>query len=56
MTQFRVYRPANWASLDYIVDAKLTELAVETARSGIWTVPTLDFIASRSWRTCRSCS
>ena len=42
VTQFRVYRPATWASLDYIVDAKLTELAVETARSGIWTVPTLE--------------
>lgn len=42
VTQFRVYRPQNWASLDYIDDAKLTALAVETARSGIWTVPTLE--------------
>ncbi len=42
ITQFRVYRPQNWASLDFIDDAKLTALAVETARSGTWSVPTLE--------------
>ncbi|HEU4829319.1 MAG TPA: amidohydrolase family protein [Gemmatimonadales bacterium] len=42
ITQFRLYRPQNWASLDYIDDAKLTALAVETARAGIWSVPTLE--------------
>lgn len=42
ITQFRVYRPANWASLAYIDDARLTALAVETARSGTWSVPTLE--------------
>ena len=42
LTQFGVYRPDNWKSLDYIDDAKLTALARETARAGIWTVPTLE--------------
>ena len=42
ITQFRLYRPQNWASLGYIDDAKLTALAVETARAGTWSVPTLE--------------
>jgi imidazolonepropionase-like amidohydrolase len=42
LTQFGVYRTENWKSLDYIDDAKLTALARETARAGIWTVPTLE--------------
>lgn len=42
ITQFRLYRPQNWASLDFMDDAKLTALAVETARSGTWSVPTLE--------------
>ena len=42
VTQFRVYRPANWTSLAYIDDAKLTALAEETARSRVWVVPTLE--------------
>ena len=42
LTQFGVYKPANWASLDWIDRAKLKQLAVETARGGIWTVPTLE--------------
>lgn len=42
LTQFRVYRPASWASLDYIDDAKLTAIAEETARTRTWVVPTLE--------------
>jgi imidazolonepropionase-like amidohydrolase len=42
VTQFGVYRPENWASLDYIDDAKLSALAEATARGGTWTVPTLE--------------
>jgi len=41
VTQYGVYKPANWASLDYIDDQKLTALAVATARAGVWTGPTL---------------
>jgi imidazolonepropionase-like amidohydrolase len=41
LTQGGVYRNANWASIDFIDDAKLTELAQLTAKSGIWTGPTL---------------
>ena len=42
LTQGGVYRADRWKSLDYIDDAKLTELARTTARAGIWTVPTLE--------------
>ena len=41
LTQFGVYNPQNWESIDYIDDAKLTALAEATARAGIWSVPTL---------------
>jgi len=42
VTQYGVYRPANWVSLDHIDDKKLTELAVATARAGVWSGPTLE--------------
>jgi imidazolonepropionase-like amidohydrolase len=42
VTQYGVYQPENWASLQYIDDAKLDSLAVLTARSGVWSVPTLE--------------
>jgi imidazolonepropionase-like amidohydrolase len=42
LTQYGVYTPANWASLDYIDRAKLRALAQETARAGVWTTPTLE--------------
>ena len=42
LTQFGVYRQQNWASIDYIDDRKLTELAEATARSGVWSGPTLE--------------
>lgn len=42
LTQFGVYRPANWASIDHIDDRKLTELAQATARAGVWSGPTLE--------------
>jgi imidazolonepropionase-like amidohydrolase len=42
VTQFGVYRPENWKSLDYIDDAKLTALARLVARSRAWVGPTLE--------------
>jgi imidazolonepropionase-like amidohydrolase len=42
VTQFRIYQPKNWESLQHIDLRKLDSLAVLTARSGTWTVPTLE--------------
>jgi imidazolonepropionase-like amidohydrolase len=42
VTQYGVYQPENWASLDYISDRKLDSLAGATARAGIWSTPTLN--------------
>jgi imidazolonepropionase-like amidohydrolase len=42
LTQGGVYRVPNWASIDYIDDRKLTELAEATARAGVWSGPTLE--------------
>ena len=42
VTQFGVYRPENWKSLDYLDDAKLTGLARLVAKSGTWVGPTLE--------------
>jgi imidazolonepropionase-like amidohydrolase len=42
LTQGGVYRPANWASLPYVDDAKLTDLAKLVATSGTWVGPTLE--------------
>jgi imidazolonepropionase-like amidohydrolase len=42
VTQYGVFQPDNWRSLDYIDDRKLDALAGATARSGIWSTPTLN--------------
>jgi imidazolonepropionase-like amidohydrolase len=42
VTQYGVYKPENWKSLDYIDDRKLDSLAGVTARAGIWSSPTLN--------------
>ncbi len=41
LTQGGVFRLANWRTIDHIDDAKLARLAGATARSGIWSTPTL---------------
>jgi imidazolonepropionase-like amidohydrolase len=41
VSNFSVFRLANWSSLDHLDDAKLARIAGETARRGIWTSPTL---------------
>jgi imidazolonepropionase-like amidohydrolase len=40
VTQYEVFRNPNWASLDYIDDAKIDRLAGEVARSGVFVGPT----------------
>jgi imidazolonepropionase-like amidohydrolase len=50
VTQYGVYNPQNWASLQYIDEARLDSLAVATARSGVWSVPTLE-IFNRAFST-----
>jgi imidazolonepropionase-like amidohydrolase len=42
LTQFGVYKPANWASLDHLDDAKLDALVRDVVRGGAWIVPTLE--------------
>ena len=42
LTQYGIYQPQNWRSIDFIDDRKLTELAQATARAGVWTGPTLE--------------
>jgi imidazolonepropionase-like amidohydrolase len=42
VTQYGVFKPENWRSLDYIDDRKLDALAGATARAGIWSSPTLN--------------
>jgi imidazolonepropionase-like amidohydrolase len=38
-----VWRKPNWQSLDYVDDRKVEEIAVATAKAGIYTCPTLSF-------------
>ncbi len=42
VTQYGVFKPDNWRSLDYVDDRKLDSLAGATARGGIWSTPTLN--------------
>jgi imidazolonepropionase-like amidohydrolase len=43
VSDYFVYRPANWASLDWLDDAKLDSLGRATAAAGVWSSPTLTF-------------
>ncbi|HEX2081611.1 MAG TPA: amidohydrolase family protein [Longimicrobium sp.] len=43
VSDYFVYRPANWESLDWIDDAKIDSLGRATAAAGVWTSPTLTF-------------
>jgi imidazolonepropionase-like amidohydrolase len=42
VTQYGVFKPENWRSLDYIDDRKLDALAGLTVRNRIWSSPTLN--------------
>lgn len=41
VSNYDVFRPENWKSLDFMDATKLREIAVETAQSGTFTTPTL---------------
>ena len=41
VSNYGVFRPQMWESLDHIDDAKVARIAGETARAGIWSAPTL---------------
>lgn len=41
VSNYGVFRPENWTSLDFLDDGKLREIALETASSGTYTTPTL---------------
>ena len=41
VSNYDVFRPENWESLDFMDQAKLREIARETASSGTYTTPTL---------------
>jgi imidazolonepropionase-like amidohydrolase len=43
VSDYLVYRPANWESLDWLDDAKLDSLGRATAAAGVWSSPTLTF-------------
>jgi imidazolonepropionase-like amidohydrolase len=41
VSNYGIFKPANWESLDYIDDAKVREIAEATVRAGVWSTPTL---------------
>lgn len=43
VSDYFIYRPANWESLDWIDDAKIDSLGRATAAAGVWSSPTLTF-------------
>lgn len=43
VSDYFVYRAANWESVDWLDDAKLDSLGRATAAAGVWSTPTLTF-------------
>ncbi|HUF34612.1 MAG TPA: amidohydrolase family protein, partial [Gemmatimonadales bacterium] len=41
VSNYGVFQPANWETLDYVDDAKLAHIAEATAKAGVWSTPTL---------------
>ncbi|HEX7121093.1 MAG TPA: amidohydrolase family protein [Gemmatimonadaceae bacterium] len=41
LTQYEVFRLQNWKSMDYVDDAKIARIGGATARSGVYSTPTL---------------
>ena len=41
VSNYGVYQPKNWETLDLVDDAKLAAIAEATARAGVWSTPTL---------------
>ncbi len=41
ISNYAIFKPSNWESLDYIDDAKVEAIAKATTRAGVWSTPTL---------------
>jgi imidazolonepropionase-like amidohydrolase len=41
ISNYGIFKPRNWETLDYIDDAKVDQIATATARAGVWSTPTL---------------
>ncbi len=41
VSNYGLFKPAYWESLDYVDDAKVQEIAEATAKAGVWSTPTL---------------
>ncbi len=41
VSNYGVFQPRNWETLDFVDDAKLARLAEATAKAGVWSTPTL---------------
>ena len=39
VSNYGLFKPAYWESLDYVDDAKVEEIAEATARAGVWSTP-----------------
>jgi imidazolonepropionase-like amidohydrolase len=44
ISDYLIYRPANWESVDWLDDAKLDSLGRATAAAGVWSSPTMAFL------------
>jgi imidazolonepropionase-like amidohydrolase len=41
VSNYGVFRPENWETIDLVDDAKLARIAEATAKAGVWSTPTL---------------
>jgi len=41
VSNYGIFTPSNWESLDYVDDAKVRQIAEATVRAGVWSTPTL---------------
>ncbi len=41
VSNYGIFKPAYWETLDYVDDAKVREIAEATAKAGVWSTPTL---------------
>jgi len=41
VSNYGIFKPEYWQSLDYVDDAKVKEIAEATAKAGVWSTPTL---------------
>ncbi len=41
ISNYGIFKPRNWETLDYIDDGKVDQIAKATAKAGVWSTPTL---------------